>query len=69
MAFSSQTTPQATQMEDPDAPWFSISVDPQFGQNALLDDIVRLLLLILLLLLFIGSVWCGVLWCISLVLV
>jgi hypothetical protein len=58
MAFSSQTTPQATQMEDPDAPWFSISVDPQFGQNALLDDIVMLLLLILfIVMVFIG--WVG----------
>ena len=62
MAFSSQTTPQATRMEDPDAPWFSISVDPQFGQNALLDDIVRLLLLILFIVMVVCCVvCCGVL--------
>ena len=57
MAFSSQTTPQATQMEDPDAPWFSISVDPQFGQNALLDDIVMVLLILFIVMVFIG--WVG----------
>jgi len=41
MAFSSTTTPHATQMEAPDASWFSISVDPQLGQNDIFVKLMR----------------------------
>lgn len=47
MAFSSTTTPHATQMEAPDASCCSISVEPQLGQKVLFRDMVVFVVLLM----------------------